>query len=1519
MHLRKSLIVLAAMLVGFGLTGGGELHAATIKSVQITSPDSGSKVGIDSTFQVRVSVQDFFEQDSLEVVVYLGTADSTVLADTTNTGTYAADFGALSDVTVIRMAAKGLNTVSVTNPSRIKDDAGTGLDGAGYSQAGTNGVVAANTKRKRGNGATFKGDGDSLVTSVVTNDTTVFIWYGKLHASSNTVKGVKAAAFAIDPAGGSTTAVKLSTESIDVDGDRPANPSEFIASDGAGTSVAGTAHVPIDGGDASGELNVKSFNGVASNDHDVLAIGDTITTRVKIGTSGSSALGALLGSDTLKVVLDIFGKEKLVYQKGVVESPRSADTLKYVDVLTEGEYGNLDETWANSSVTDTLMYFVIDPAGNRSSATANDLVPVGVTAGTNLLFDTQRPKLDAQEDAAAGDTILPTSTDTISDGTDNTWTDDENLLTYSLADVLDSLVVEIGTQTFVVFNQKDAGNAPFINDPTLKAGTDMTVDFTQFGNTGASNKIDSLGIRDGATTTWIAESAAAGGGVTHANDTLITTGTYDIKFTPTDAAGNTGSTVTRTGVYVDVDDITLTRLFPTAASGLDTLEEASAQVVFKLSEPADSVTIKYFGIAGTDKDSSRTYSLVGGQLTETSSEQTFKVPGLVNSNKYLLSVEARDLAGNWTQSSADTFQYDTSFVVPVIANFTIDIADAQDGGNPIEAGDSVTLTITAKTSTKTAAVTYGNAATVTLAGAKGLKWVSGTGSSLNADGTIALNADDWVIGERTIVVKDTVAVDTITVSVVDNATASLKGTADSVIVVNPDVYSEIRVAAPDTVGQGDDFWVAVSLSDQFGNDRVKDNRFVEVSANKVGVTAPTAAIQISKGAGGFWANSSSWSGAGLVLTVRDIVEKTAAGVTSATGDDFIVGTDTIYVDGNGASVLDAPNTVVGADYKGASGSGDQGGFIILTFDASSDHSTLDGYRIYRDIAVSNGKDSTGAIVALAAPTTATVPWGVVDAVPGADVMHVVVATLDGDSTAYSVGAERGGLSSKQAFSGTEAIASPYDLMAQTMLKSKEAAEYVPGEPVFAQLTPEALEFDARGVAPRMKAVDGLEKSGLTRSNSVRAIDNIAPTQVASMRALDTPSDAGGSITVAWSKSIDDRMLTSTAAQAVGGQVYSTAGVEGYNVYRKIGEDNAYQLVGQEPAGATSFVDHTVFNGIRYTYQVKPYDTDNIADGTTAKTAMAIRNNVVDANGDVVRGLFGADNQVGFDDFFILADQIGVTAADEAFEPAFDLSPNNKIDLDDFFAFADNFGRAIEGSAKALPMLAGLNSDARFYLDAGTELPRIGEEMAIAVSLEDFVELKGYGLSVSYDPTALAYVGARIDNSILGTGEFADAQTVSQKDGLVSLAAYGDAATEGDLGLNLVFRSLREIEDSYVEITDAQVRDGSYGLNEVVTPVSVRIETRPEVYALRNNYPNPFNPETTIKYQLPEAGDVKLEIYNMLGQVVRTLVNQHQSAGRYTIQWNASNDYGQDLSSGIYFYRVQVGGEFTNVKKMLLVK
>jgi hypothetical protein len=85
------------------------------------------------------------------------------------------------------------------------------------------------------------------------------------------------------------------------------------------------------------------------------------------------------------------------------------------------------------------------------------------------------------------------------------------------------------------------------------------------------------------------------------------------------------------------------------------------------------------------------------------------------------------------------------------------------------------------------------------------------------------------------------------------------------------------------------------------------------------------------------------------------------------------------------------------------------------------------------------------------------------------------------------------------------------------------------------------------------------------------------------------------------------------------------------------------------------------------------------------------------------------------------------------------------------------------------------------------------------------------------------------------------------------------------------------------------------------------------YKLEKNYPNPFNPTTTIGYQLPAVSQVKLSIYNLLGQKVATLVNEWQQAGQYQVSWNASG-----FPSGIYYYRI-VAGEFQQIRKMILLK
>ena len=88
---------------------------------------------------------------------------------------------------------------------------------------------------------------------------------------------------------------------------------------------------------------------------------------------------------------------------------------------------------------------------------------------------------------------------------------------------------------------------------------------------------------------------------------------------------------------------------------------------------------------------------------------------------------------------------------------------------------------------------------------------------------------------------------------------------------------------------------------------------------------------------------------------------------------------------------------------------------------------------------------------------------------------------------------------------------------------------------------------------------------------------------------------------------------------------------------------------------------------------------------------------------------------------------------------------------------------------------------------------------------------------------------------------------------------------------------------------------------------------PKEYALKQNYPNPFNPTTNISFALPKAGNVKLVVYDLLGEQIAVLVNEYKHAGQYIVDFNAAN-----LASGVYFYRIE-SGQFTDVKKMLLVK
>jgi hypothetical protein len=98
---------------------------------------------------------------------------------------------------------------------------------------------------------------------------------------------------------------------------------------------------------------------------------------------------------------------------------------------------------------------------------------------------------------------------------------------------------------------------------------------------------------------------------------------------------------------------------------------------------------------------------------------------------------------------------------------------------------------------------------------------------------------------------------------------------------------------------------------------------------------------------------------------------------------------------------------------------------------------------------------------------------------------------------------------------------------------------------------------------------------------------------------------------------------------------------------------------------------------------------------------------------------------------------------------------------------------------------------------------------------------------------------------------------------------------------------------------------------------VEHELTPKEFSLSQNFPNPFNPSTTIQYSLVKAGMVSLKVYNVAGQEVATLVNGQQEAGLYTVTFNA-NEGITSLSNGVYFYRLQAGS-FVSIKKLVFLK
>jgi CubicO group peptidase (beta-lactamase class C family) len=151
-------------------------------------------------------------------------------------------------------------------------------------------------------------------------------------------------------------------------------------------------------------------------------------------------------------------------------------------------------------------------------------------------------------------------------------------------------------------------------------------------------------------------------------------------------------------------------------------------------------------------------------------------------------------------------------------------------------------------------------------------------------------------------------------------------------------------------------------------------------------------------------------------------------------------------------------------------------------------------------------------------------------------------------------------------------------------------------------------------------------------------------------------------------------------------------------------------------------------------------------------------------------------------------------------------------------------------------------------------------------------------------------------------------------------------TGGDPGVGTAMFYIPDENSGFIVLTNGEgdFSTIAFALIEFALSLPTSVEekrdnpTPPARFSLYHNYPNPFNPETVISYQLPVASEVRLTIFNALGQEIRTLVNGRQSPGQKSVVWDGNNDLGQPVNSGIYFYTLKAGDR-VQTKKMVLAR
>jgi len=260
------------------------------------------------------------------------------------------------------------------------------------------------------------------------------------------------------------------------------------------------------------------------------------------------------------------------------------------------------------------------------------------------------------------------------------------------------------------------------------------------------------------------------------------------------------------------------------------------------------------------------------------------------------------------------------------------------------------------------------------------------------------------------------------------------------------------------------------------------------------------------------------------------------------------------------------------------------------------------------------------------------------------------------------------------------------------------------------------------------------------------------------------------------------------------------------------------------------------------------------------------------------------------------------------------NPDSCINFEDLLIFAENFWIDPEWKKPA-----PVEPPAEIDISAPIASGEVGSDVEVKLLVDNANGVKGMRISLDFDRSQLQLLSITPGKLVSDSRIFFWAASDEIE---MSIAALGHEYSIGGSGevASLKFRVLRggpvSLTSRVLDIRDVKNQPVVCTFNKGAVGPTAGV---PDQFALLQNYPNPFNPETYISFALPVASPVDLKVYNVAGQLVKSLADGEQmSAGLHMVRWDGTNNNGEKVASGIYFYKISAG-DFQATKKMVVTK